>query len=226
VAGYTPIYLNQTSIKNIRSINHGGTLLIRNDFTYYQYNQAKKRRIVADCKDWFYKDNDTEDTWEWAPPSESIEKYNMTFEYVAVRYICRGQPEPWKYLTESASGNKYYYNRGLLSKTSARYGELKKLYIASTHVTEKKIVAYASCKRNLIGLFAWADDPGPSGAALDSPDPGSVAEGMLALICGSKEREGNKSSTEKLGPDIHTQNPKSAPEDITSRNIKKISAGS
>lgn len=183
-----PIFVDVQSVKSIQSVNHPGRTFKRADFSFYRYGSASKRRIVVDCKDWHYKEGDNEADWNWVPPADLVLRQGKVAEYAALNYLCQKPPSPWHLFAGSRGGTNYYYNLGAYGGNSTSYGQLKKLYVASSQHIDNELVFYASCSKKMSGLYAWEDDPGWRDAVLDSPLPLTVAEQMLNAVCGFPER--------------------------------------
>jgi len=186
---YSPLFVNTSSVKQISSVNHKGRVFRRADFSYYNYGQSHRKRIVVDCSDWFYKENDSDHYWSWVPPSEYVSVANNGLEYITVKYLCAGSEEPWKPFVEAADGTKYFYNRGLYSARSDWYGEVRYVYVTDGGTSlSSSLKAYASCPKKLFALYPWVNDPGAKYVDMDSVNPLSVGEAMLDRMCGFPTR--------------------------------------
>ena len=186
---YSPLFVNVASIKRINSVNHRGRVFTRADFSYFSYGQSYRKRMVVDCHDWFYKENDIDHGWSWVPPSEYVTVANNGLEYLMLKYLCANSEEPWKPFVEAKDGTKYFYNRSLYSAKSHLYGELKTVYVADGGTSSSsQLKAYASCPKKLIALYAWGDDPGENYIYMYSVNPLSVGESMLERMCGFPSR--------------------------------------
>lgn len=186
---YSPLFVNTSSARKISSVNHKGRVFKRADFSYFNYGQSYRKRIVVDCSDWFYKENDSDHAWSWVPPSEYVSVTNKGLEYIMLKYLCAGSEEPWKPFVEAANGTKYYYNRSLFSAKSDWYGEVKSIYISDGGTSSSSsLKAYASCPKKLFALYPWGNDPGPKYVDMNSVNPLSVGEAMLERMCGFPTR--------------------------------------
>jgi hypothetical protein len=186
---YSPLFVNVTSIKRINSVNHRGRVFRRADFSYFSYGQSYRKRIVVDCHDWFYKENDIDHDWSWVPPSEYVTVANNGLEYLMLKYLCANSEEPWKPFVEAKNGTKYFYNQSLYSAKSHWYGELKYVYVADGGTgSSSSLKAYASCPKKLFALYAWGDDPGANYIDMGSVNPLSVGEAMIERMCGFPTR--------------------------------------
>ena len=196
-----PIFINTQTIKRIRSVNHPGRSFIGADFSYYKYGQAQTRRIVVDCKDWFYKDGDAETKWDWVPPIEFVRAQGKTLEYATLTHLCNDASSPWN-LFAMSKDYSYYYNGGYSIGNSPHYGQVRKIFVASSGVSPH-LVLYASCSSKRIGLFPWEDDPGRSHAQLIPVLPLSVGEAMLDSICGFTPRQQPVTQDNEINESVH-----------------------
>lgn len=202
---YSPLFVNTSSLRQISSVNHKGRVFKRADFSYFIYGQSYRKRIVVDCSDWFYKENDSDSAWSWVPPSEYVSVTNSGLEYIMLKHLCRDSEEPWKPFIEAEDGTKYFYNRGLKVDKSELHGDLKYIYIAKgSPNSSAKLIAYASCPKRLFALYLWKNDPGANQVDMNSVNPLSIGEGMLERMCGFPPRDRDSAPSTNNGSTIRT----------------------
>lgn len=114
--------------------------------------------------------------------------------WIAYKYLCPLDPDPWVKIAESSDSDVYYINKktayyfqhpyygsvftALASKVSMPLGQSSPDYL-----TSDETYLYVSCSKKKLQMYVRSLQPRNEYIELDDPNPGSVGDGILSVIC-------------------------------------------
>jgi hypothetical protein len=107
---YSPVYLQNGSPKNIKSVNFKNTIYRRGVFSYSIDGSTARSTFLFDCREANYKTSDSQagywSTMSWITPSIS----KNDFTWAAYTFLCPNAKDPWFPIAEDIRGMRYYVN--------------------------------------------------------------------------------------------------------------------
>lgn len=204
-SNYSPVYLQEGSIKNIKSVNFMNTTYRRAVFSYSLAGSTTRAKYLFDCEEANYKTSDTESGFwidlNWiTPPTD-----RSGFEWAAYRYLCPNSKDPWVPIAENSDGEQYYININTgysfkipslgnvrtwvmtRHKDSSSGNGLAPRFTTYLPYGYNLLKLCVSCKTKTLAIYGLASIPSNNKVSLSDANPDSVGEQMISVICGTKD---------------------------------------
>jgi hypothetical protein len=202
---FSPVYLQEGSVRNIKSVNFKNTVYRRGVFSYVLGGSTIRSTYLFDCQEANYKTSDTQGGYwvdlSWITPSTDRDSFN----WAAYKYLCSNSKDPWFLIATNSDDEQYYVNIETgYSFNSPLYGKVKTWVMAkhkekvnnnsyssygrllgmnSGPDTSDLLRLYVSCKIKLVSIYNLLSDPSDTDANLLEVNPNSVGEEMLSSAC-------------------------------------------
>jgi len=201
-SNYSPIYLQEGSVKNIKSINFKNTTYRRAVFSYSLAGVTTRATYLFDCQEANYKTSDAQSGYwidlNWITPSTS----RNSFDWTAYKYLCPNAKDPWVPIAENSDGERYYINintgysfrspsfGNVRTWVMTRHKELASIRDLAYRFTSplpygyNLLKLYVSCETKTLAIYGLEFVPGDKKVSLSDANPDSVGEQMISVACG------------------------------------------